>query len=64
MLLLKICHTLWKDNDESENAIEVNDVVMSMDVLASGTNLNADNNLEDMDEDEDPFGVKRNSKEV
>ena len=37
---------------------------MSMEVLADGTNLDVDNNLEDMDEDEDPFGVKRNLKEV
>ena len=64
MPLLKICHTLWEDNDESENAIVVNEVVMSMDVLASGKILNVDDNLEDMDEDKDPFGVKRNLKEV
>ena len=64
MPLLKICPTLQEDNNESDTAIEVNDVVLSMDVMAGGTNLNVDNNLEDMDEDEDLFGVKRKSKEV
>ena len=61
---LKNCHTLWEDNDEIEKGIEENDVVMSVDVLACGKHINVDDNLKDMDEEEDPFGAKRNLKEI
>ena len=61
---LKICHTLWEDDDETEKGIEVDDVVMSVNVLACGKHISVDDNLEDMDEDKDPFGVKKNLKEI
>jgi len=61
---LKIRHTLWEDDDDDKDESEFIDAAMSMDELAASLKTNTGEDVEEMDEDEDPFGVKINNAAV